>query len=705
MLDVQLDFGGRKMPNILQSEAAECGLACLAMIASYHGFRTDLAMLRARFSLSLKGATMEQLANYAAQLKFIGRPVRLDLDELAQLQTPCILHWRMNHFVVLQRADAKGAVIHDPAVGVLRLRYDQIDEAFTGIALELAPAKDFTQADERRRVSLAKLVGEVRGLWRGLALVFAMAVALEAFALAAPILQQWITDEALVSGDRDMLNVLTWATLLMLVVQAALSQARGWTLVYLSTTMSMQWSAAIFAHLLRLPMSWFEKRHLGDVVSRFGAAGAIQRKLTTGFISAVLDGIMAVVTLVMMFVYSAVLASVVLVSVLLYALLRAAAYQPLRAANMEAMILGAQEQTCFLETIRAIQAIKLAGRELDRRTRWLNLLAESVNRGIRTQKLGLIFGNLHLAVAGIVSALVFRIGAGMIIEGNGFTIGMLIAFVSYSGQFGSRMAALIDNAIEWRMLSLHCERLADIVLETPEPEGADYPQLAALPAHIELVDVSFRYSDTEPWVLRHVNLTIEPGESVALVGPSGAGKTTLVKLILGTLQPTEGEVRYGGVPIGRIGTSTYRRVLATVMQDDQLLAGSLRENITFFDQQPDQRRIEQCAQRVAIHDDLLAMPMGYNTLAGDMGSSLSGGQKQRILLARALYKEPKVLVLDEATSHLDVTLERKVNAAIGALNITRLIVAHRPETIASAERLLLVRGGTVSPADHHAEPV
>jgi ATP-binding cassette subfamily B protein RaxB len=697
MIEVPLDFGRRTMPTILQSEAAECGLACLAMVASHHGLRTDLTALRGRFSLSIKGVTMEQLVQYAERLQFVSRPVELDLDELPSLQTPCILHWRMKHYVVLAKADGAGVVIHDPAVGVRRLRYDEIDDAFTGMALELMPAPTFKRADERNRLSLARLIGDVGGLWRDLSMVFVMALALEVLAIGAPMLQQWITDDALTSGDRDMLNLLTVASLLMLVVHAAIAQARGWTVLCLSTTMSMQWSAAIFTHLLRLPMAWFEKRHLGDVVSRFGAAGAIQRKLTTGFITAILDGLMAVVTLVMMFAYSAMLTGVVLLSVTLYALLRAVAYQPLRAASMEGMMLGAQEQSCFLETIRAVQAIKLAGRELDRRTRWLNLLAESVNRNVRTQKLGLIFGNIHLAVAGVVGAVVFRIGAGLIMDG-GFTIGMLVAFGAYSGQFGARMASLIDSAIEWKMLSLQCERLADIVLEKPEPDGADYPAVGALPARIELVDVSFRYSDGEPWVLRHVSLTIEPGESVALVGPSGGGKTTIVKLILGTLQPTEGEVRYGGVPIKRIGTRAYRKVLGAVMQDDQLLSGSMRENISFFDPEPDQVRIEQAARRASVHDDLMRMPMGYNTLAGDMGSSLSGGQKQRVLLARALYRAPKVLVLDEATSHLDVGTEQRVNAAVSTLPMTRVVVAHRPETIASAGRVVELVGGVVRAA-------
>jgi ATP-binding cassette subfamily B protein RaxB len=666
------------------------------MIATYHGHRVDLATLRGRFGVSSRGTTLEHLLNYAGQLSLVGRPVRLELDELAHLKLPCILHWRMNHFVVLVRADTKGIEIHDPATGARRLTYDEIDSAFTGIAVELVPSLTFTPIDEQRRVPLSALLGKVQGLRRGLVMVFVMALALEILALLSPMLQQWTTDEALTSGDHDLLNILAFSGLLLVATQAAISQARGWSLMYLSTHLGLQWSASIFTHLLRLPASWFEKRHLGDVVSRFGSASAIQRKLTTGFIAAILDGMMAVATLIMMFLYSPILSTVVLASVCLYALLRMVAYRPLREANMEGMILSAQEQSCFLETIRAVQAIKLAGREMERRTRWLNFVAESVNRGIRTQKLGLLFGNLQLAFSAAVGALLFRIGAGLIMDGNGsFTIGMLVAFTSYSGQFGARMGSLIDNAVEWRMLSVHCERLADIVLEKAEPDGDEFPGLAKLLPRIELLNVSFRYGDSEPWVLQDVNLSIEPGECIALIGPSGGGKSTLIKLILGVLKPTKGELRYGGISLDHIGTRSYRKILAAVMQDDQLLSGSLRDNICFFDSEPDYDRAEECATQAAVHTDIIAMPMGYNTLVGEMGSSLSGGQKQRVLLARALYKQPKLIILDEATSHLDIATERFVSTAVAALNCTRIIVAHRPETINSAPRVVTLYQGKI----------
>ena len=689
-----LEFGSRHLPLQLQTEAAECGLAALAMIASYHGFRTDLPVLRGRFALSLKGSNLAQIIHYADGLNLSSRPLRLEVEELRDLKMPCVLHWNLNHFVVLKSAGKKGIVIHDPAIGVCHLSYADAGKHFTGVALELTPTAEFKPANEQRRVALFTLLGKVEGLWRAFGLVFIMALALEAFALLTPMFNQWVVDEALASKDRGLLNILVIGFALLLMTQTAISLARGWTMMYLSTHLNLQWVANVFSHLLRLPVVWFEKRHLGDIVSRFGSVGAIQRTLTTSFIAAMLDGLMAIATLVMMFLYSATLSAVVLSAVFLYALLRTLAYRPLREASQESLVLSAKEQSCFLETIRAVQAIKLFGRELERRARWLNLMVDSINRGVRTQKFMLWFGIANTSVFGLENLLVFWLGAHMVMDG-GFTVGMLFAFTSYGGQFSGRMSSLIDKYIEFRMLSLQAERLADIVLEPPEESNSNEVLPDNLTPRIELIDVGFRYADGEPWVIRNLNMTIEPGEALALIGPSGCGKTTLVKLILGLRQPSEGEVRYGGVPIKQLGQRAYRAALAAVMQDDQLLAGSMADNICFFAPQADQARIEECARLAAVHDDIAAMPMGYHTLVGDMGTTLSGGQKQRVLLARALYKSPKVLVLDEATSHLDVERERQVNQAISALAMTRICVAHRPETIAMARRVVRLHHGAI----------
>jgi ATP-binding cassette subfamily B protein RaxB len=294
---------------------------------------------------------------------------------------------------------------------------------------------------------------------------------------------------------------------------------------------------------------------------------------------------------------------------------------------------------------------------------------------------------------------VIWVGALLVLD-QALTVGMLLAFVAYKEQFSQRVAALIDKWAELKMLKVQAERLADIVLAEPEAVlgAAVLPDCRAddgRPPLIELRDVQFRYSDTEPEVLKQVSLRIEPGESVAIVGPSGCGKTTLIKLMLGVLQPTRGEMWVGGRALPALGTAPWRAMVGTVMQDEPLFSGSIADNISFFDPRTDMEWVMECARLAAVHDEIAALPMGYYTLIGDMGCALSGGQKQRVLLARALYKRPRVLFLDEATSALDVERERRVNLAVRELRLTRVIVAHRPETIASADRVISLDGGLV----------
>lgn len=691
----RLELGGRRrLPVFLQTEAAECGLASLGMVANFHGHRIDLAGLRRRFTVSLKGATLQYLMQIAGGLNLAPRPLRLELPELTQLRTPCVLHWDMNHFVVLRSVDRNGAVIHDPAFGVRRMPMAEVSKHFTGIALEVTPTAEFQAQDERRRVKLRDLTGSVVGLKRSLMQVLVLALALQAFAMVAPFYMQWVVDGAVVSADRDLLTVLGIGFLLLAVVQVAVSALRSWVVLYLGTTLNLQWLANVFSHLLRLPVSYFEKRHLGDVVSRFGAVGTIQRTLTSSFVEAFIDGLMAVATLAMMILYSGMLTAVAVTAVVLYGLLRWLFYDPLRRATEEHIVHAAKQQSHFLETIRGVQSIKLFGRQEERRSRWLNLVVDAVNRDLATQKLSLGFRSANSFVFGAERVAVVWIGALLVLD-NAFSVGMLFAFVAYKDQFSARVAGLVDKMIELRMLTLQAERLADIVLSPPEASGpAHAPD--EIEASLEVRDLSFRYSDTEPFVVRNCSFRIEPGESVAIVGPSGGGKTTLLKLMLGLLAPTDGKVLAGGIDIEKLGIDHYRKLVGTVMQDDQLFAGSIADNISFFDPAPKQEAIERCARLAAVHDDIAAMPMAYNTLIGDMGAALSGGQRQRILLARALYKQPRILFLDEATSALDIQKERAVSEAIKSLNLTRILIAHRPETIASAGRVIVLQGGRVA---------
>ena len=692
---LNLGLGGPRLPMILQTEAAECGLACMAMIAAHHGLRSDLPTLRLRFSLSLKGATMADLVRLAGHLQLNARALRAEMEHLPELALPCVLHWDLNHFVVLKEVTRGVAVIHDPARGVRRLPLAEVSRHFTGVVLELTPQADFKPHTERRNVSLRQLLGRVTGLKRSLLQIFVLALGLEAFTLLAPFYLQWVVDNVLVSADRDLMVTLAIGFGLLVLVQVGTGAIRSWAVLHLSSTLNLQWLANVFSHLMRLPVAWFEKRHTGDVMSRFGAVQKIQQTLTTSFIEAVLDGLLVVVTLAMMLVYSGTLTAIALGSVLAYALLRWAFFRPLRDATEESIIFEAKRASHFLESLRGVQSIKLFNRQEDRQARFMNLVVDAMNATIATRKLDLLFSVLHKLVFGLERIAMVWVGALLVMD-RSFSVGMLFAFIAYKEQFAQRVSALIDKVVEVKMLKLQGERLADIVLTPPEPMadlGTREPQQAV---NLELRNVSFAYSDSEPEVIRGLSLTIEPGESVAIVGPSGCGKTTLLKLMLGVHAPQTGEIRIGGVPLRQLGLRGWRDMIGTVMQDDQLFAGSIADNISFFDAQADAQWVQQCARIAAVYDEVQAMPMGFHTLIGDMGTSISGGQRQRLLLARALYKRPKILFLDEATSALDVDREREVNLAIRGLELTRIIVAHRPETIASASRVIVLHDGRVS---------
>ncbi|MCP5245848.1 MAG: peptidase domain-containing ABC transporter [Burkholderiales bacterium] len=695
-----LNFSLRqRAPVILQNEAAECGLACLAMVAGYHGHQIDLATLRARHTISLRGSTLADLIQLAGLLKFNSRPLRLDLEHMPELKLPCVLHWDFNHFVVLTKVYSNRVLIQDPAIGERELPIAEFSKHFTGIALELTPTNEFIPRVDIRKVKLTSLIGRMQGIGSTVAQVLILALVLQFFAILAPFYMQWIVDQALVTQDYDLVTVLGIGFLLLAVVQASVTALRAWILMVLGTTLNLQMISNMFQHLIRLPMSWFNKRHIGDIVSRFESLNVIQRTLTTGFLEALIDGVMVIVTFCVMLFYSLQLTLVALIAASLYALLRFALYRPLRLATEEHIVRGAKQQSHFIETARGMQSIKLFAHEVPRTAAWQNLVVDQYNASIRTQRLGILYQGLNGLLFGIENVITIWLGALLVLDtanGAGFSIGMLFAFVAYKTQFVQRVAALIEKGIELRMLGLHTERVGDIALTIPEPhDDSSISKSIPLEGRIEVKNVTFRHTETDPLVLQDVSFSVQAGESIAIVGPSGCGKTTLVKLMLGLLHPNDGTIEVDGQSLSRIGVKYYRNHVASVMQDDQLFAGSISENICFFDPRPDFERIEACTRLASIHDDIAAMPMQYNTLVGDMGTVLSGGQKQRLLLARALYRQPKILFLDEATSHLDVARESSVNEAISKLKLTRIIVAHRPETIASADRVITLSDGKV----------
>jgi ATP-binding cassette, subfamily B, bacterial CvaB/MchF/RaxB len=683
-------------PLILQTETTECGLACLGMIANYYGNQIDLPALRAKFVVSLQGTTLAQLIEYAGALKLNARPLSLQLDEIGHLRLPCILHWDFEHFVVLERVSRRGLHVLDPASARHRLDYTAASKLFTGVALELWPAPDFRPKRNLQRLELRSLIGKTSGIGKALVQVTVIALLIELCSLLFPFFTQWVVDDVIVSNDRDLLTTIVLGFIILLLFQQMATAARSWILMFLENSLKVEWSCNVFAHLTRLPLEFFARRYIGDIVSRFGSIEQIQRTITTSFVTGILDGVMSIATLVMMFVYNVRLSLIGVAALLVYIGIRWARYGALRSAMEGQLVAAAKQQSHFLESIRGRKTSRLFQREDCRRTKWQSLLVRQTNAGIRAQRAQLLYDSTRGVLSGIERLWVLWLGARIVLDGN-LTIGALMAFIAYKDQFDARVLLLIDKCFEWKILRLQGNRLADIVLCKPEDtkgraahamESMDIPE-------IEFKRLFFRYTNHDPFVLSNINLTIAPGECIAITGPSGGGKTTLAQLLLGVSIPTKGQILIGGVGLRTLGAGAVRRITGSVTQDDVLFAGSILENITFFDPDPNFTRVKECAELAVIDKDIDKMPMKYRTLVGDMGTVLSGGQKQRILLARALYKRPKIILLDEATSHMDPEVESRFLTHIRSLDLTRIIIAHRRETLACADRVVHIIDGTI----------
>lgn len=704
-MDLDLGFVTRsKVRLVRQTEVAECGLASLTMVANYHGFDVDLGTMRRKYSPSLRGAPLRALINLADQIGLTPRAVKLPLEELQNLHMPAVLHWDLNHYVVIEAVkgsqNGRRALIHNPDGRSAWLSLSEVSDHFTGVALELRPSNDFDKTTLREKLRLSQLWQSMTGLKRALVQILLLSLVLQAFVLASPYYMQIAIDNALPALDNDLLTVLAIGFGLFTIINVIASLLRSFVLLNAGTSVGYGLATNIARRLFRLPIEWFEKRHTGDILSRFQSVLPIQQLLTQGAVAALVDGVMAIFTLAVMFFYSPMLAFIAILAFALYGAARLISFSFQREAEEATIITGGKEQSTLIETLRGMVTLRLFGRETLRHALWQTRLTDSINANVRLSRIGIWQSTANLLIFGLENIVTIWLAIGFVIEGAGFSVGMVFAYMAYKGQFMSKSAALIDQAIQFKMLGLHLERLSDIALSQEDRSFLVGAQTETeLTGKIELRDVYYRYSPSDPMVLKGVNLAIEQGEHVAITGPSGGGKSTLLKVMLGLVEPESGEVLIDGIPLHRFGYKSFHRQIAAVLQEDSLFAGSLADNIALFDDEVDMQMVMGAAAAASIHDDIAAMPMQYETLIGDMGSTLSGGQKQRVLLARALYRRPKVLLMDEGTAHLDAKHEAAVNAAITQMGITRVIIAHRQETIAAADRTLVMTAGTFEAAD------
>ncbi|MBM9400829.1 peptidase domain-containing ABC transporter [Gluconacetobacter azotocaptans] len=683
---------------ILQAETSECGLACLATVLNYFGHQTDLADLRRKWGGSERGMTLRSLITAAEMFNLDARPVKLDYTEVRELPRASILHWDGNHFVVFISYRLGYFNIVDPATGPKKIRTPEFKGSFTGIALELTPNSGFRVRRYKSPSIVPRLLAVVPGLYRSLGKLLALSLVLEIIALAFPIFTQVVVDEVVMTHDTGLMASVVCAVVALSVVQFGISLARGELSVRFKQASAQRLKVSVLRHLVELPLDWFSRRHVGDIVSRFSGITTIQNAFTTTSTQNILDGLMAVFTGGMVIAYGGWIGVIACLSVAVDVFLKLGLYARYRSITVSSAALDAQQQTHFLETVRNIASVKMTALASRRIRVWANKNVELSNVRSAQQRIEITAARVQELAAGIDRAIVLYLGGAAVLDG-GMTVGALIAFLSYKDQTDRRISNLTTAMFSLRSLSVQSERLRDIVgtpeEASPRPQRASLPVANALSPHITATHLSKKYQTGSSWLFRDLSLRIETGSRVIIRGPSGCGKTTLLKVLIGLIEPTSGSLQTGPWVRTPQALHNYRSQFCGVLQDDSLFSGSLLENISCFDPKPEIDRVEECARAAMIFDDLTKMPMGLQTYVSAAASTLSGGQRQRILLARALYLDSPVIFLDEATSHLDASSEEVIMRHMLGTEKTVLFVSHRESLARHATMSLTFHGNRV----------
>ncbi|MCU1245820.1 MAG: transporter related [Acidobacteria bacterium] len=680
----------RRVPFLAQMEVADCGAACLAMVLATHGHHAPLGEVRDACGLARGGATARRIADAARTYGLEVDAFRLEPEELGELVGPAILHWDMNHFVVLERAGSRGAVIVDPAIGRLDVSGEQLHRRFTGIALAFQPGPAFTTRPASRR-RLAPHLGSLRRQVAPLAQIAGFALMLQLLAAGAPLLNQVLIDRAVGGGEGEWLAIVALALLVTIAVRATIGIARGWTLAALHARLGTSVMTRTIERLVALPLAYFAQRRPGDLFQRLQSTTAIAGLFTTAAVSALLDSLLLLTYALVMLAYSPRLAAIVIV----LAAARVATMLAFRSRSRQSMrgelaALG-RETSLMLECVDGLETIRACSAQGVIAERWTSRMTERMNRALERRRIEItaeaatrLFGGAAIAVV------IFAGGREVLVQR--WTIGTFSSFLMLQALFVAPLESLVTTFGRWQYADNHLARIEEITAAAPERRGGSR---VTLRGGISLEAVSFRHSSASPFVLRNVSLEVAPGQKVGIVGPSGAGKTTLAHLIAGLELPTEGTIRFDGVPLDELDLEHVRRQVGVVMQDAHLFHDSVSANITLHDAEVSQEEVEAAARRACIDDVIEALPDGYATAIGDGGIALSGGERQRLALAAALVRNPKIVILDEATSALDIRTEARVQANLATLGATQIVIAHRLATVADADVVFVVEEGGV----------
>jgi ABC-type bacteriocin/lantibiotic exporter with double-glycine peptidase domain len=689
----------RQIPFIQQLSATECGVACLTMVLGYYGKQIPLSDVRDVLGVQRDGVNALALLQAGRWYGLRGRGVRLGLEELPYLAKGAILHWEFTHFVVFERWRKDGVTIVDPAYGRRWVPMEQFSRGFTGVALIFEPADDFQPEADRRHVVwgyVKSMVGHSGLLGR----IGVLSLLLQLFALAVPLLTGMLIDRVIPHGDQHLLTVLCIGMLVMVLFAFLASLIRAHLLLYLRTHLDTQMTLGFLEHLAMLPYAFFQQRAEGDLMMRVNSNAQIREMLTSAALSALLDGALASVYLIILLLASPAMAALVLGLGLLQGGLFLLSYRRHRELMSQDLQTQAKAQSYLVQMLAGIETLKASGLEDRAVEQWSHLFVDELNVALKRGRLSaLVEASMHALRMGS-PLLVMWFGGLQVLSGS-LSIGTMLALNALASGFLSPIATLISTALQLQLLRSYIERLEDVLQAPPEQDKGRLVRAPRLAGAIELDNVSFNYGPLVAGGIRQVSVRIAPGQKVAIVGRSGAGKSTLAKVLLGLYQPSSGRVLYDGLDLARLDLHSVRQQCGIVTQRSYLFGTSIRENITLQDPTTPLAQVVEAAQRAGIHEDIIAMPMGYDTLLLDGGGSLSGGQRQRVALARALVHHPAILLLDEATSALDAITEAQVHRHLAALRCTRIVIAHRLNTIRDADLILVLEDGTIAERGTH----
>ena len=693
----------QRVPELTQMGATECGAASLAMILHFYGNYTSVAEVRDRCSVGRDGLSALTIVNAARDYGLRVRAVSVqDSTKLRLAKLPCIIYWEFSHFLVIERITANFVDVVDPASGRKRLTVQEFDVGFTGVALLMEPSMRFQRKAPVSRLSLRTyLLSSINSLGV-LTQVLLASLVFQLLGLGMPLLTRIVIDQIIPFHFGDLMFLLGVGLLMIVLSQLVLALLRSFLLVYLQAHIDSKMMLGFFEHILALPYTFFQQRSTGDLLTRLSSNAFIRDTLTTQLTSTVLDGGFVLVYIAIIFWQSRLFGVLVLALGSLQIVLLLVTARKARYLTQRELAAQGKSQGAAAEALAGIVTLKSMGAEQRAFDDWANLFAEQLNLSIRHGQLSSLVDATMSALRLLAPLLLLWVGVLQVLSGS-LPLGSMLALNSLALSFLTPLTSLATNSQKLQIIQSYLDRIADVIESEVEQPSHTVEHPPKLNGRIEIKNLSYRYDQNAPFVLQDIDLNIEPGQKVAIVGETGSGKSTLGKLLLGLYQPTSGEIYFDGLPLHKMNYREVRAQWGAVLQESFIFSGSIRHNITFNQQNMPLEAVVEVAQAAAIHEDVMRMPMKYDTLVAEGGNALSGGQRQRLALARALASGPTMLLLDEATSHLDVSTEQLVEAHLNTLSCTRVVIAHRLSTIRNAHCIIVLAQGKIVERGTHDE--